>query len=76
LTEKALPYAKRDLGKIGITKMEQLDRPLPARLLTEVKVVVRTDDDGVERNRVDGDEQRKRSRPESTWRAGGLAQSG
>ena len=52
LTPAALPLAKRDLGKIGITSLAMLDRPLPAGFVCVVKAVVRADDDGVERNRV------------------------
>ena len=29
LTDAALPMAKRDLGKIGVTSLDQLDQPLP-----------------------------------------------
>lgn len=52
LTEAALPMTKRDLLKLGITSLDMLDRPLPAGIVCAVKVVVRVDDDGVERNRV------------------------
>jgi len=52
LTPAALPLAKRDLAKLGITSLDMLDRPLPAGIVCNVRVVVRTDDDGVERNRV------------------------
>jgi hypothetical protein len=52
LTPAALPMSKRDLGKLGIAKLDQLERPFPACFLCDVKVVVRADDDGTERNRV------------------------
>lgn len=52
LTEAALPLAKRDLGKLGVTSLEQLEQPLPQGIRCVVKVVLRRDDDGAERNRV------------------------
>jgi hypothetical protein len=52
LTAAAMPSTKRDLAKIGITDLEQLDRPFPQRLVVAVRVVVRTDDDKSERNRI------------------------
>ncbi len=52
LTEAALPMSKRDLAKLGVKSLDQLDRPLPAGFVCDVKVVLRVDDDGVERNRV------------------------
>jgi hypothetical protein len=52
LTPAAMPMAKRDLGKLGVTSLDQLDRPLPAGFVCDVAVVVRADDDGTERNRV------------------------
>jgi hypothetical protein len=52
LTPAAMPMAKRDLAKLGVTSLDQLDRPLPAGFVCDVKVVVRADDDGTERNRV------------------------
>ncbi|OWK44026.1 DUF669 domain-containing protein [Fimbriiglobus ruber] len=53
LTPAALPYTKRDLSKLGITSREKLEQPLPAnRLVCKVTVVVRTDDDGIERNEI------------------------
>ncbi len=52
LTPAALPMTKRDLAKLGITSLEMLDRPLPAGLVCDVRVIVRADDDGTERNRV------------------------
>jgi hypothetical protein len=52
LTPPALPMAKRDLSKIGITTPEQLERPLPPGILVRVKVAVHRDDDGNETNKV------------------------
>jgi hypothetical protein len=52
LTPAALPMTKRDLAKLGVTSLDMLDRPLPAGFVCVVKVVVRVDDDSVERNRV------------------------
>ena len=52
LSEAALPMAKRDLGKLGITSLEQLERPLPEGIIVNAKVALRRDDDGTEYNRV------------------------
>jgi hypothetical protein len=52
LTEAALPMSKRDLAKLGVTSLDMLDRPLPAGFVCDVKLAVRADDDGAERNRV------------------------
>jgi hypothetical protein len=52
LTPAALPMTKRDLAKLGVTSLDMLDRPLPLGIVCDVKVVLRVDDDGVERNRV------------------------
>jgi len=52
LTPPALPMAKRDLGKLGVTALEQLERPLPPGIRCQVRVALRKDDDGMERNRV------------------------
>jgi hypothetical protein len=52
LTAAALPIAKRDLGKIGVTDLEQLERPLPAGILIRAKIALRRNDDGAEYNRV------------------------
>jgi hypothetical protein len=43
---------KRDLAKLGVTSLDMLDRPLPVGIVCDVKVVLRVDDDGIERNRV------------------------
>jgi hypothetical protein len=52
LTPAALPMTKRDLAKLGVTSLDMLERPLPTGFVCDVKVVVRADDDGTERNRV------------------------
>ena len=52
LTPAALPMAKRDLAKLGVTALEQLERPLPQGIRCRVKLVLRRDDDGTEFNRV------------------------
>lgn len=52
LTEAALPMAKRDLGKLGINRLEQLENPLPPGIRCKVKLALRKDDDGTEYNRV------------------------
>jgi hypothetical protein len=52
LTEAALSMAKRDLGKIGVTDLEQLERPLPPGILIRAKIALRKNDDGTEYNRV------------------------
>lgn len=52
LTPSALPHTKRDLLKLGINSVEQMNRPLPAVFLCKVKVTLRKDDDGIERNKV------------------------
>src|SRR5262245_58774243 len=52
LTEAALPLTKRDLGKLGITSLDQLDKPLVPGIRCRVQVVLRQDDDGTRRNRV------------------------
>jgi hypothetical protein len=52
LTPAAMSMTKRDLAKLGITSLDMLDRPLPVGFMCDVKVAVRADDDGTERNRV------------------------
>jgi hypothetical protein len=52
LTPAALPLAKRDLGKLGVTSLEQLERPLPPGIRARVRVTLRKDDTGAEYNRV------------------------
>jgi hypothetical protein len=52
LTPAAMSMAKRDLSKIGITHPDQLEEPLPRGILATVKLALRRDDDGTQRNRV------------------------
>jgi hypothetical protein len=52
LTPAALPMAKRDLAKIGVTVLEQLEQPLPQGIRCKVKLALRKDDGGVEHNKV------------------------
>ena len=44
--------AKRDLAKLGVTALEQLEQPLPPGIRCKVKLALRRDDDGTEYNRV------------------------
>src|SRR5262249_49755605 len=53
LTAAAMPMAKRDLTKLGITLLDQLDNPLPAGIRCKVKLSLRRNDDGTEFNRVE-----------------------
>jgi hypothetical protein len=52
LSEKALGTAKAVLAKVGITRPEQLEQPLPPGLTADVTVVLRIDDNGATFNRV------------------------
>jgi hypothetical protein len=52
LTPAALPMAKRDLGKLGVAELDQLDQRLPAGIRCRVKLALRRDDKGAEYNRV------------------------
>lgn len=52
LTPPAFPMAKRDLAKLGITRFDQLDQPLPAGIRCKVQLGLRTDDEGFQHNRV------------------------
>lgn len=52
LSEAALPYTKRDLAKIGIRTLGQCEDAVPPGIFCRVKVVIRADDDGTQRNRV------------------------
>jgi hypothetical protein len=52
LTEAAMPQTKRDLQKLGVTRLEQLEQPIPPGIRAEVKLALRRDDDGNEFNRV------------------------
>lgn len=52
LTPAAMPMAKRDLGKLRITSLEQLEQPVPQRIVCAVKLALRTEDDGTRHNKV------------------------
>jgi hypothetical protein len=52
LTPKALPTAKRDLAKLGITRPAQMNAPLRSGIVIEAKLTTRTEDDGRTFNRV------------------------
>jgi len=52
LSRAALPYSKRDLAKIGVTRPEQLDEPIPPGIVANVQVALRKSDDGAEFNTV------------------------
>src|SRR5262249_54534031 len=52
LTPAGLPMTKRDLAKIGVTNLEQLEQPLPAGILIRGKLALRHDDDGNESNQL------------------------
>lgn len=52
LTPAALPMAKRDLGKLGITSIDQLERPLPPGIRVALRVALRTGDDGRQYNEI------------------------
>jgi hypothetical protein len=52
LTPDALPRAKRDLAKLGVTALEQLEKPLPPGIRCKAKLILCRDDDGAEYNRV------------------------
>jgi len=52
LSDDAMSYSRRDLKKLGISSIEQLDQPVPPGIFCFVQVAVRTGDDGVQRNTV------------------------
>ncbi len=52
LTPAALPQAKRDLSKLGVSDPSQLEGSLPEGIVCRVRLALRRDDDGAERNRV------------------------
>jgi hypothetical protein len=52
LTTAALPMTKRDLGKLGVSRLDQLERPLPMGIRCQVRLTLQRGDDGSERNRV------------------------
>lgn len=52
LTEAAIAMSKRDLGKLGVTSIDQLEQPLPQGIRVKAKLALRRDDDGTEYNRL------------------------
>jgi hypothetical protein len=52
LTEAALGMTKRDLAKIGVTSLDQLERPLPQGIRCDVRLALRTSDTGAQFNHV------------------------
>src|SRR5262249_49552858 len=52
LTEGAMRYAKRDLLKLGVKDMAELERPLPRGTRCRAQVVLRKEDSGYEYNLV------------------------
>lgn len=52
LTAAALPMAKRDLGKLGVQSLEQLEQPLARFIRIKAKLALHRDDDGNEYNRL------------------------
>lgn len=52
LTLAAMSMAKRDLARLGVTSLKQLESPVPRWLRCEVTITQRRDDDGTERNAV------------------------
>jgi hypothetical protein len=52
LTPRALATSKRDLAKLRIFTLEQLRQAPPIGMIAEVKVALRTGDDGITYNRV------------------------
>lgn len=52
LTAAALPQTKRDLAKLGVQSLSQLERPVPPGIVCEVHVVIRSTDGGDQRNAV------------------------
>jgi hypothetical protein len=52
LTPAAIPLTKRDLAKLDINDLAQLDDPLPQGYRCRLRVTLRRDDDGTERNRI------------------------
>ncbi len=52
LTEAAIKLAKRDLGKLGVTDLAQLEQPLPEGIKVRLRVALRRGDDGREFNDV------------------------
>lgn len=52
LTIAALSMSKRDLAKLGVTTLEQLEQPVPEGIVCRVKIAQCRSDDGTVFNRV------------------------
>ena len=52
LTPAALPMTKRDLASVGILSPAQMEQPIPRGIVCKVRVTLRTDDNGIQRNVV------------------------
>lgn len=52
LTQAALPMTKRDLAKLGVSSLGQLEQPLPRGIRCRCKLVLRKADDGAEFNKL------------------------
>lgn len=52
LTPAAMPIAKRDLMKLGIQSLDQLEEPLPRGIRCRISVALRLEEDGTKYNRV------------------------
>ena len=52
LTPAAMPMAKRDLARFGITTPQQMEQAVPKGIRCTVAVIVRQDDDGAVYNAV------------------------
>jgi hypothetical protein len=52
LTAAALPMSKRDLNKLGVTELAQLEKPLPPGIRCRCKLALRSADDGTKFNKV------------------------
>ena len=52
LTPAAMPQTKRDLGKLGVSSLEQLENPLPKYIRCKCKLALRKEDNGTESNRL------------------------
>lgn len=65
LTPAAMPQSKRDLGKLGVTSLEQLENPLPRFIVCRCKLALRRDDDGNESNRLKSFEVLRIEKPEA-----------
>jgi hypothetical protein len=52
LTPAALPMTKRDLAKLQITDLAQLDGPFPQGIRCKVRLALHKEDTGEERNKI------------------------